>query len=249
MTPASPAVHLVLGASGGIGQAVAHELASRGDRLVLAGRDAERLEELAGPLGADAEPVDAREPEAVKEVAVGALKRHGRLDGIVNCVGSLLLKPAHRTSVEEWDDTLATNLRSAFATVSAAATTMRKQGGSVVLMSSAAARLGMANHEAIAAAKAGVMGLTLSAAATYAAYGIRVNAVAPGLVRTPLTASLTRNEAQAKASEAMHPLGRLGTPEDVARAIVWLLDPHQSWLTGQVIGVDGGLATVRSRRA
>ena len=92
-------------------------------------------------------------------------------------------------------------------------------------MSSAAARLGLANHEAIAAAKAGVHGLVLSAAASYASRGIRVNAVAPGLVRTPLTARLTANEASLKASTALHALGRIGEPDDVASAIEWLLDP------------------------
>ena len=249
MTSPSPGVVLVLGATGGIGQAVSRLLHERGARLLLAGRDGARLEELASELGATAEVVDARSPEDVLRVAKQAGETYGRLDGVTNCVGSLLLKPAHRTSEQEWDEVIATNLRSAFATVRAAATTMRAAGGSVVLVSSAAARLGMANHEAIAAAKAGIIGLTLSAAATYASQGIRCNAVAPGLVRTPLTAGLTHSEAQAKASEAMHPLGRLGTPEDVARAIVWLLDPQQSWLTGQVLGVDGGLATVRSRRA
>jgi NAD(P)-dependent dehydrogenase (short-subunit alcohol dehydrogenase family) len=126
---------------------------------------------------------------------------------------------------------------------------MTGHGGSVVLLSSAAARLGIANHEAIAAAKAGVLGLVLSAAASYASRAIRVNAVAPGLVRTPLTAPLTMDETALKRSTALHPLGRIGEPDEVASAIEWLLDPGQAWVTGQVIGVDGGLATVRSRGA
>jgi NAD(P)-dependent dehydrogenase (short-subunit alcohol dehydrogenase family) len=165
--------------------------------------------------------------------------------GVVNCVGSLLLKPAHLTSDDEWDATIATNLRSAFATVRAAAKTMRSTGGSVVLVSSAAAQLGFANHEAIAAAKAGVIGLTRSAAATYAARGLRVNAVAPGLVRTPLTESIWSKEASATASEEMHALGRLGEPDDVASAICWLLDPTNSWVTGEVLSIDGGLSHLR----
>jgi NAD(P)-dependent dehydrogenase (short-subunit alcohol dehydrogenase family) len=121
------------------------------------------------------------------------------------------------------------------------------KGGSVVLISSAAAMEGLANHEAIAAAKAGIIGLTLSAAASYASMNLRVNAVAPGLIETPLTASLTGNEGARKFSEAMHALGRLGKPEDVARAIVFLLDTANDWITGQVLAVDGGLSRVRPK--
>jgi NAD(P)-dependent dehydrogenase (short-subunit alcohol dehydrogenase family) len=116
-----------------------------------------------------------------------------------------------------------------------------------VLCATAAARAGFANHEAIAAAKGGVMGLMLSAAATYAPRGIRVNCVAPGLVETPLTARITGNETALEASRAMHALGRIGHPEEVASAIAWLLDPENSWITGQTIGVDGGLGTLRPR--
>jgi NAD(P)-dependent dehydrogenase (short-subunit alcohol dehydrogenase family) len=237
---------LVLGASGGIGSALARRLSAAGAALVLAGRDAARLEALAGETGGTPFVLDATKPAEVEAAAAKAVDVHGRLDGLANCVGSILLKPAHLTSEEEWDAVVSTNLRSAYAAVRAAARAMTA-GGSVVLVSSAAARLGLANHEAIAAAKAGVIGLTLSAAATYAPKGLRVNAVAPGLVRTPMTARITGSEPSLKASTALHALGRVGEPEDVASAIAWLLDPAQSWVTGQVIGVDGGLATLRSR--
>ncbi len=92
-----------------------------------------------------------------------------------------------------------------------------------------------------------MIGLTLSAASTYARQGIRFNCVALGLVRTPLTVRLLASESQAKASAALHPMGRIGEPADVASAIEWLLDPAQSWVTGQAIGIDGGLSTVRPR--
>jgi 3-oxoacyl-[acyl-carrier protein] reductase len=241
-------VHLVLGASGGIGSALARRLADGGARLFLAGRSAERLAALAGELNAPTLVLDAREPGAVEDAAAQAVAHHGRLDGIANLVGSLLLKPAHRTSWEEWHDTMAIHVNSAFGAVRAAAEHLRREGGSVVLMSSAAARVGLANHEAIAAAKGAVEGLALAAAASYATFGIRVNVVAPGLTDTPLTAAITGNEAQLKASAAMHPLGRIGRADEVAAAVAWLLDPAQAWITGQVLGVDGGLATVRSRR-
>jgi 3-oxoacyl-[acyl-carrier protein] reductase len=124
---------------------------------------------------------------------------------------------------------------------------MRKSGGSIVLVSSAAAQIGLANHEAIAAAKAGIIGLMLSAAATYSNRGIRVNAVAPGLVKSQMTRKMWDTEQAAVASCQMHALGRLGEPEDVARAIAWLLDPLTSWVTGQTLGVDGGLGSVLTR--
>jgi NAD(P)-dependent dehydrogenase (short-subunit alcohol dehydrogenase family) len=207
----------------------------------------ERLEALRDELDCPAHEVDATHPDGVGELAGQLVERFGRLDGIANCIGTLLLKPAHLTTGAEWDDALRVNLGSAFSTVRAAAKNM-KNGGSVVLVSSAAARTGLRNHEAIAAAKAGIEGLMRSAAATYASRGLRFNAVAPGLVRTPMTARITDNEAVADASRALHAVGRLGEPADVARTIAWLLDPAQTWITGQVFGVDGGLATVRTQR-
>ena len=102
-------------------------------------------------------------------------------------------------------------------------------------------------REAIAAAKAGVAGLALAAAATYAPTGLRVNAIAPGLVRTPLSRRLTESPVAGRTSTALHALGRLGEPDDVASPAAWLLDAESSWVTGQQFGVDGGLGTVRAR--
>ncbi len=243
----SPVV-LLLGATGGIGADLARRLAARGARLVLGARDAGRLEVLAAETGGLAVPLDATDAGAVKEAADRAVAEFGRLDGAANLVGSILLKPAHLTSPDEFETTLQQNLYSAFNLVRAAAKAMYGSGGSIVLMSSAAAGIGMANHEAIAAAKAGVEGLARAAAATYAPRGIRVNAVAPGLVRTPLAARLLASEAAEAASAAMHPLGRVGEPAEVAEAVDWLLDGARSgWVTGQTLRVDGGLATVRPR--
>lgn len=239
--------HLVLGATGGIGMSLSRRLAVRGSRLVLAARNGDKLQALADELRATACPVDATRFEEVNACVEKVMQFHGRLDGVANCVGSLLLKSAHTTTEAEWSSTLATNLTTAFAVVRAASKAMMNTGGSIVLVSSAAARIGLANHEAIAAAKAGVIGLTLSAAATYAPRGIRVNCVAPGLVRTPMTARLTSSETSLNASIAMHALGRIGEPADVVSAIEWLLSPDQTWITGQVLGIDGGLSSVRSR--
>ena len=240
-------VFLILGAGGGIGSATARILASQGARLIVAGRSGSGLQTVADETGGVSYGLDATVTGEVSEAVNSAVDTYGRIDGIANCVGSLLLKPAHITTDDEWNDTIATNLTSAFAAVKAGAKAMRAGGGSIVLVSSAAAQTGLANHEAIAAAKGGVIGLTRSAAASYARQGVRVNAVAPGLVRTKLTERLTSSPQAEQASLALHALGRLGEPDDVASAIGWLLDPVQSWVTGQVIGIDGGLGSVRAR--
>ena len=232
----------IVGAAGGIGSALARRLKASGHQVLLIGRSTERLHPLADELDSPLAVADATQAEPLQQ----ALNAAGPLQGIVNCAGSILLKPAHLTTDNEWLETLNTNLTTAFNVVRAGARLMMQTGGSIVLCSTAAARIGLPNHEAIAAAKAGVIGLTLSAAATYAGRNIRVNCVAPGLVDTPLSAKIMSNELARKASLGMHALGRAGKPEQVASAIAWLLDPENDWVTGQILGVDGGLGTLRS---
>lgn len=227
------AVYLILGSTSAIAQALAATLEASG--AIVEG------------LSRSRDGIDLRDFAQVEQAVQHVAGRHGKLNGLVNCAGSILLKPAHMTTQADYAATVEANLTTAFAALRAGAKAMMQTGGSIVLVSSAAARLGLANHEAIAAAKAGVIGLTLAAAATYAARRIRVNCVAPGLTATPLAGRITGNEAARAASIAMHALGRLGEPDDVASAIAWLLDPANSWVTGQVIGVDGGLATVRTK--
>lgn len=242
----STPVFLILGAGGGIGSRLAERLAAQGARLLLAGRTESPLAALARKTGGTARTLDARSFDEVESCVEQAIDEFGRLDGVVNCVGSILLKPAHRTTREEFDDVIGTNLASAFALVRASARRI-EEGGSIVLVSTTAAQTGLANHEAIAAAKAGVVGLARSAAATYAARRVRVNCVAPGLVDTPLASRITGNKASLDASIQMHPLGRIGVPDDVASAVEWLLGSESGWVTGQVLSIDGGLAHVRPR--
>lgn len=240
--------YLVIGAAGGIGVELCRRLVATGSRVLLCGRDAASLKPLADELGQPTRAIDAREWGQTAEAVRHGVEQFGRLDGAVNLAGSLLLKPAHLTTEQEWQEVIAQNLTTAMGLVRAAAPAMRTTGGSIVLMSSAAATIGLACHEAIAAAKAGVEGLVRSAAATYAGSGVRVNAVAPGLIQTPLTQRVWSSPRGAETSLAMHPLGRLGQPSDIASAIFWLLSPEQTWVTGQVLGVDGGLGRLKATR-
>lgn len=233
----------ILAPRSAIADAVCHRILESGGHVAGIGRDCSGCSEEYSATEACA----LTDFEAVSEALSRVSDTLGGLTGIVNCAGSMLLKPAHLTSHDDYAATVDANLTTAFATVRAAKSIFKRSGGSVVLMSSSAAALGMGNHEAIAAAKAGVEGLTRSAAATYAPSGIRFNAVAPGLVETPLSEAITAAPSSRRISETLHPLGRLGTPEDIAGAICWLLDPAQSWVTGQVIGVDGGLSRVQPR--
>jgi NAD(P)-dependent dehydrogenase (short-subunit alcohol dehydrogenase family) len=243
---------VILGAAGGIGSAIARALATDGARLVLAGRSAEKLDALAAELHATAASVETATVEAsdfaaVESLVAGASQRNGRVAGLVNAVGSILLKPAHMTSEADLAETLRLNVQTAFAAVRAAGKVMT-DGGSVLLFASSASEVGLPNHEAIAAAKGAVGGLVRSAAATYAGRKLRVNALAPGLVDTPMAARITGNPKSLEVSVAMHPLGRIGGATDIAPAARWLLDPASDWVTGQVIAIDGGMSKVRSAR-
>lgn len=171
----------MLGATGGVGRAVTERLAEAGAKLVLGARNEEDVEALADELGAVAHSLDARVFGEVDAMVDRAVEEHGGLAGVVNAVGSIRLKPAHITRAEELDEILDTNLKTAFAAVRSGARVLRDEGGSVVLFSTAAVRSGIPNHEAIAAAKGGVEGLTRAAATTCARAGVRLNAPAPGL--------------------------------------------------------------------
>ena len=238
---------VVFGAAGSVGSALVRQLTSAGHRVVAGVRDQEKGAALATETGCLVLTAEAGDAGAIEACVKAAADDPGTFSGIANCMGSVLLKPAHLTSEDEWQQTLTVNLTSSFTIVRAAAKALRRSGGSVVLCSSAAARIGLANHEAIAAAKAGIIGLTLSAAATYSNRKIRFNAVAPGLVKSQMTRTLWESEEAAAVSSQMHAMGRLGEPEDVAAAIAFLLDPANAWITGQTLGVDGGLGSVLAR--
>jgi NAD(P)-dependent dehydrogenase (short-subunit alcohol dehydrogenase family) len=239
---------MITGASGGLGRAVAEALARSGWQLVLVSRDATKL--VKNPTQPQARWVEADVSTA--DGASAAVKRCTELtgqppDALVNCAGSVLLTPLHRTSTEQYRECIAANLDTSFYALQAFIATCikAKQAGSAVLVSSVTARVGVTNHEAIAASKAAVEGLARAAAATYARQRIRVNAVAPGLLRTPATERLFAAPDAVRQLDAQYPLGRHGQVSDVARAIDWLLSDAAAWITGQTLPVDGGFTAVR----
>jgi 3-oxoacyl-[acyl-carrier protein] reductase len=178
--------YMIFGITGGIGTSLGLKLKQQAHHVYGFGRDADRLQGVTSEACDGTQVVDMQDWQAVRSSIAKSKEEMDGLDGVAVCIGSLLLKPAHLTSQEEWNDVMHTHVSTAFGILGAAAHAMMRTGGSIVLTASAASRIGMANHEAIAAAKGAIMGLTLSAAATYATRGIRVNCVAPGLVETPL---------------------------------------------------------------
>ena len=245
-------VALVTGASGGIGSVLCAQLREQGYSLVLFARHEERLAQLAGQLGEECLVVagDAGIAADLERAVAAAMERWGRVDALAHCVGSIFLKPLHLTSEAEWSATLDLNLTSAFRAMRAVLPSMlRRRSGAIVCVSSVAGCTGLPQHEAIAAAKAGLIGLVRAAAMTYARRGMRINAVAPGLVQTPLAEPITSNEGALRASLAMHPQGRIGDPQEVAGAIAYLLSDRAASITGAVLPIDGGLAAGRGLSA
>jgi len=239
----NPPIVLITGASGGIGRALAHQLHAEGWRIALVGRDAARLAEVDGELRIAADtttPEGAEQALAACRDALGAAPTR-----LAHCVGSTLIAPLHRTRADAYRELVRVNLDSAVFMLQAWIGALQGEPGAAVFASSVVARIGVANHEAIAAAKGGVEALVRSAAATYAAQGLRVNAVAPGMTETPMTAGMLKLPAMREGAGRQYPLGGVQTAEQVAAVMAWLLGDGAARLTGQVIAVDGGFTTVR----
>lgn len=235
--------YILIGASGGIGSQLTEYLQGKGHSILLAQHKSPINKETLVKTLTHISSVEATDFESVHNLFSYGIKKLGNIDGIINLAGSILLKPAHKTTNKEFDHTINQNLKSSFSVVRAAGLLLNN--ASVVLMSSAAASIGFKNHEAIAAAKAGIEGLARSAAATYSNANLRFNVIAPSLIDTPLTTGITSSPLALKASEKMHPLGRIGTPLDLIKMIDLLLDKENNWITGNVFHIDGGITRVK----
>lgn len=246
MTNESTSKTIVIGGiTGGIGSALARQLVAQDYEVTGYARDRNRIDTLNDELGIEATTCDATDPEALDSCLKKFSEKHGTIDAYVHAVGSIFLKPAHMTSPDDWQKTLHLNLSSAFYGLSAATKIMQKQSsGSCLFFSTAAAQTGIANHEAIAAAKGGIEAMVRSAAATYSSRGLRFNAIAPSLTDTPLSEPIIGGEQALEISKRMHPLGAIGDPNDVASLAAWLVSEQAGFVTGQTYVIDGGISTI-----
>ncbi|MGV0788628.1 SDR family NAD(P)-dependent oxidoreductase [Mycolicibacterium sp. XJ2] len=228
---------VVIGAASGIGLATARALAAEGDRVTLADRDVDGARQHAAELG---DPHTAVHVEVTDEVSVQALfDQTGPLDVVVNCAGFSNVGMITDLAVEDFRAVVDVCLNGAFIVAKHAGRVLR-EGGSLVSISSLNGRQPAAGMSAYCAAKAGLSMLTQVAALEWGPRGIRVNAVAPGFVHTPLTAPAAAVPGVVEEYVENTALGRAGTPEDIAEAVLYLCSPKASWLTGEVLDLNGG---------
>lgn len=237
-------VVLIVGATGGIGEVVSRRLSEENAKLILFSRNSKKLDELEKSLSSESIKIvgDATNGNDLENAVKLGIEKYGKIDSLIHAVGSIVLKPIHNTDEDTLRNVIELNLISPFLAIKAVIRKMMNQkSGSVVVVSSVAGSKGLMNHEAISAAKGGLEAMIRSASVTYAKRGIRFNGVALGLVDTPLAKFLTQNEISMKASESLHPMGRIGKPEDVVEAILYLASDDSSWVTGSIIPIDGGM--------
>jgi len=239
-------VVIITGGSRGIGKATANLFAKEGASVVITAKNNTRLQSAAKELGVVGFVGDIRRSDDIENVVKKTLDEFGKIDILVNNAGIFPdVKPLHETSEEEWNEIIDTNLTGQFRFTKAVIPHMMKNGGCIVNVSSDAGLKSFENFEAdsYSATKAALIHLTKTWAIEYAKYKIRVNCICPGIVETDMTEPYLRTEADRVMAIAEHPIGRIGSPEDVAKAILYFASEDSSWITGAILPVDGGITT------
>jgi 3-oxoacyl-[acyl-carrier protein] reductase len=239
-------VAIVTGASRGIGRAIARALASQGAVVCAAARGSNADDTASGIVAsggrAESHSVDVTDTPSVDALVAAVLERHSRVDVLVNNAGIARDQLMLRMKREDWDDVLRTNLTAAFTCTQAVLRPMVKQrSGRIINISSVVGQMGNAGQANYAASKAGLIGFSKALAREVASRNVTVNVVAPGLIETDMTKSLT-DRAQTDWS-AQIPVGRIGSPDDVAAAVCFLASDEAAYITGQVLAVNGGMYT------
>ena len=230
---------LIFGGADGLGRAIADVLLAQGGQVHITSRSRDKI----AAAGLPGSLCDVLEADQI----AGAVKDAGDdMNGLVFAVGSIVLKPLKALGREDFLQAFTLNTLAAAQAVQAAAVTLKANQGAVLLFSTVAVAQGFPNHAAISAAKGGVEGLTRALAAELAPH-VRVNCLAPSLTDTALAKSMTGNAAMASALAKMHPLGRLGEVQDFGTLGAFLVSAQSSWMTGQIIGVDGGRSALAGK--
>lgn len=228
--------YVIVGASQGIGESISTALIAKGHEVINFSRN---------PTGIPGVVNYTWDALASDDSALAAIT--GPLDGIAYCPGSINLKPFHRLASADFEKDFQINVLGAVRVIQALLPALKQSDtSSIVLFSTVAVQTGMGFHASIASAKGAIEGLTRSLAAELSANKIRVNAIAPSLTLTPLAGALLNSPEKIEAGGKRHPLGRVGQAEDVANLAAFLLDSTNSWITGQIMGVDGGIGSLRT---
>ncbi|KAB8039077.1 SDR family oxidoreductase [Silvanigrella paludirubra] len=235
---------VINGGNSSIGKKL-YEIETNNKNIALIVKDKSNLEE--NNYNKFIYQANATNPEEIQQAIHEILNEHNSIDEYVHLIGSITLKSLHNTSLNEWNQIMDLNLNSIYYALKIILPIMQKQkSGNIVLISSVAAQVGLMNHEAISAAKGAVESLTRSLSISYANFGIRVNCIAPSLTNTKMAKFLVQNEIAVKSTISFNAIKRIGEPEDIANTISFLLDQKSSFITGQIISVDGGLTHVRT---
>ena len=232
---------VILGATGSIGSSLARKLVESGDQVHLVGRDKSGISELAKNLNSSFTVCDVLE-ENFSEKITNDLKDEA-INGLAFCVGSIDLKPLKLTKKSDFMQSFNLNLISATEVIKSFSDNLKKNKGSIVLFSTVAVKQGFPNHAIVSSAKGAIEGLTLALAAEFAP-NVRVNCIAPSLTNSKISNFLLKNEKIAEGIAKMHPMKRIGEGEDSASLAKFLMADESSWITGQILGVDGGRSSV-----